>query len=51
MWSLRNHDDDASGEEDLNRDRPNHYGHNIIKTSKHDYYFARTLPWYPSGFE
>ena len=50
MWSLQKHDDDASGAEDLNRDRPNHYGHNIIKTSIITY-VARTLPWYTSGFE
>lgn len=50
MWSLQKHDDDASGAEDLNRDRPNQNVHNIIKTSIITY-VSWTLPWYPSGFE
>ena len=54
MWLDFEYDDDISKDRNgcLDRsERPKKHGHNIIKTSKHDYYFARTLPWYTSGFE
>jgi hypothetical protein len=53
MWSDHEYDDDTYMEYpvDLNEDRPNPFGHNIvpIKTSLHC--FANLIPWYTSGFK
>lgn len=55
MWSDHEYDDDTYMEYpvDLNEDRPNPFGHNIvpIKTSQSQHYVAGLIPWYTSGFK
>ena len=53
MWSDFGYDDDIPEEYecDLDEERPNPFGHNITTIKTSQFTFARTLPWYTTGFK